>query len=88
LEQKAKAQQQTTGEKLKAAVSEHEKAERAEQSESEKRTSGGHPQPRPEAVLSQGPAHERDAAHGQPDVADHRSGLRAADRSRFRLRAK
>ena len=38
-----------------------------------------HPRPRPEAVLSHEPAHERDAAHGQPDVADHRSGLRAAD---------
>ena len=39
-----------------------------------------HPRPRPEAVLSHEPAHERDAAHGQPDVADHRPGLRAADR--------
>lgn len=39
-----------------------------------------HPRPRPEAVLSHEPAHERDAAHGQPDVADHRSGLSAADR--------
>ena len=38
-----------------------------------------HPRPRPEAVLSHEPAHERDAAHGQPDVADHRPGLRAAD---------
>ena len=38
-----------------------------------------HPRPRPEAVLSHEPAHERDVAHGQPDVADHRSGLRAAD---------
>ena len=36
-----------------------------------------HPRPRPEAVLSHEPAHERDAAHGQPDVADHRSGLSA-----------
>ncbi|MGS6366376.1 plasmid mobilization relaxase MbeA, partial [Enterobacter hormaechei] len=39
-----------------------------------------HPRARPEAVLSHEPAHERDAAHGQPDVADHRPGLRAADR--------
>ncbi|NBD49017.1 plasmid mobilization relaxase MbeA, partial [Enterobacter hormaechei] len=39
-----------------------------------------HPRPRPEAVLSHEPAHERDAAHGQPDVADHRPGLRPADR--------
>lgn len=39
-----------------------------------------HPRPRPETVLSHEPAHERDAAHGQPDVADHRAGLRAADR--------
>ena len=39
-----------------------------------------HPRPRPEAVLSHEPAHKRDAAHGQPDVADHRPGLRAADR--------
>ena len=39
-----------------------------------------HPRPRPEAVLSHEPAHERDAADGQPDVADHRPGLRAADR--------
>ena len=38
-----------------------------------------HPRPRPEAVLSHEPAYERDAAHGQPDVADHRPGLRAAD---------
>lgn len=39
-----------------------------------------HPRPRPEAVLSHEPAHERDAAHGQPDVADHRPGVRATDR--------
>lgn len=39
-----------------------------------------HPRPRPEAVLSHEPAHERDAAHGQPDVADHRPGVRAVDR--------
>ncbi|MDM6909802.1 nuclease, partial [Enterobacter hormaechei] len=39
-----------------------------------------HPRPRPEAVLSHEPAYERDAAHGQPDLADHRPGLRAADR--------
>ena len=38
-----------------------------------------HPRPRPEAVLSHEPAHERDAAHGQPDVADHRPGVHAAD---------
>lgn len=38
-----------------------------------------HPRPRPEAVLSHEPAHERDGAHGQPDVADHRAGLRPAD---------
>ena len=38
-----------------------------------------HPRPRPDAVLSHEPAYERDAAHGQPDVADHRPGLRAAD---------
>ncbi len=39
-----------------------------------------HPRLRPEAVLSHEPAHERDGAHGQPDVADDRPGLRAADR--------
>lgn len=39
-----------------------------------------HPRPRPEAVLSHEPAYERDAAHGQPDVADHRHGFRSADR--------
>lgn len=39
LEQKSKAQQQTTGEMLKAAFSEHEKSVRAELSESEKRIS-------------------------------------------------
>ena len=39
-----------------------------------------HPRPRPETVLSHEPAHERHGAHGQPDVADHRLGLRAADR--------
>lgn len=38
-----------------------------------------HARPRPHAVLSHEPAHERDAAHGQPDVADHRAGLRPAD---------
>jgi len=38
-----------------------------------------HPRPRPEAVLSHEPAHERRGADGQPDVADHRPGLRAAD---------
>ncbi|MEB0963522.1 MbeB family mobilization protein, partial [Citrobacter freundii] len=39
LEQKSKAQQQTTCEMLKAAFSEHEKSVRAELSESEKRIS-------------------------------------------------
>ncbi|WP_289394805.1 MbeB family mobilization protein [Pantoea stewartii] len=39
LEQKSKVQQQTTGEMLKAAFSEHEKSVRAELSESEKRIS-------------------------------------------------
>ncbi|ENV3446175.1 MbeB family mobilization protein [Salmonella enterica] len=39
LEQKSKAQQQTTGEMLKAAFSEHEKSVKAELSESEKRIS-------------------------------------------------
>jgi hypothetical protein len=39
LEQKSKAQQQSTGEMLKAAFSEHEKSVRAELSESEKRIS-------------------------------------------------
>ena len=39
-----------------------------------------HPRPRPEAVLSHEPAHERDVAHGQPDVADDRPGVRSADR--------
>lgn len=38
-----------------------------------------HPRPRPEAVLSHEPAHERHDTHGQPDVADHRPGLRSAD---------
>lgn len=38
-----------------------------------------HPRPRPEAELSHEPAHERDAAHGQPDLADHRAGLRTFD---------
>ncbi len=39
LEQKSKVQQQTTGEMLKAAFSEHEKSVRAELNESEKRIS-------------------------------------------------
>ncbi|MBN3099959.1 MbeB family mobilization protein [Pectobacterium brasiliense] len=39
LEQKSKAQQQSTGEMLKAAFSEHEKSVRSELSESEKRIS-------------------------------------------------
>ncbi|MGS6505145.1 MbeB family mobilization protein, partial [Enterobacter hormaechei] len=39
LEEKSKAQQQSTGEMLKAAFSEHEKSVRAELSESEKRIS-------------------------------------------------
>jgi hypothetical protein len=39
LEQKSKAQQQSTGEMLKAAFSEHEQSVRAELSESEKRIS-------------------------------------------------
>ena len=39
-----------------------------------------HPRPRPEAVLSHEPAHERDGTHGQPDVADHCPGVRPADR--------
>ncbi|NAV69335.1 nuclease, partial [Salmonella sp. zj-f50] len=38
------------------------------------------PRPRPEAVLSLEPTHERDAAYDQPDVADHSPGLRATDR--------
>ncbi|ECA3757775.1 nuclease [Salmonella enterica subsp. enterica serovar Poona] len=38
-----------------------------------------HPRPRPEAVLSHEPAHERHGAYGQPDVADHRPDLRATD---------
>jgi len=38
-----------------------------------------HPRPRPEAVLSHEPAYERDAAYGEPDVADHRAGFRAVD---------
>ena len=39
-----------------------------------------HPRPRQEAVLSHEPAHERHGAYSQPDVADHRPGVRAADR--------
>ncbi|EPV0754114.1 plasmid mobilization relaxase MbeA [Enterobacter hormaechei] len=39
-----------------------------------------HPRPRPEAVLSHDPAYERNVAYGQPDVADHSPGFRAADR--------
>ncbi|WP_427004084.1 plasmid mobilization relaxase MbeA [Pantoea eucrina] len=38
-----------------------------------------HPRPRPETVLGHEPAHERHGAYGQPDVADHRPGVRAAD---------
>ncbi|WP_409997743.1 plasmid mobilization relaxase MbeA, partial [Escherichia coli] len=38
-----------------------------------------HPRPRPEAVLSHEPAHERHGAYGQPDVADHRPGVCTAD---------
>lgn len=41
-----------------------------------------HPRPRPEAVLSHEPAHERHGAHGQPDVADHCPGVRVSDRLR------
>ncbi|WP_426097940.1 plasmid mobilization relaxase MbeA [Hafnia paralvei] len=43
-----------------------------------------HPRPRPEAVLSHESAHERDGAHGQPDVADHRAGLRTVDSRQLR----
>ena len=39
-----------------------------------------HPRPRQEAVLGHKSEYERDVAHGQPDVADHRAGLIAADR--------
>ncbi|GKW14032.1 hypothetical protein PEC301899_43140 [Pectobacterium carotovorum subsp. carotovorum] len=39
-----------------------------------------YPRPRPDAVLSHEPAHERDGAHGQPDVADYRPGLPPAYR--------
>jgi len=56
--------------RLKGAISERKREENQRR----------HPRPRPEAVLSHEPAYERDAAHGQPDVADHRPGLRAADR--------
>ena len=38
-----------------------------------------HPRPRPEAVLSHEPAHERHGSYGQPDVADHRPGVYTAD---------
>ena len=38
-----------------------------------------HPRPRPEAVLSHESAYERDTAHGQPNVADHRPRFRAPD---------
>ena len=38
-----------------------------------------HARPRPAAVLSHEPAYERHGADGQPDVADHRPGVRAAD---------
>ncbi|UZJ01223.1 MbeB family mobilization protein (plasmid) [Klebsiella pneumoniae] len=79
LEQKSKAQQQTTGEMLKAAFSEHEKSVRAELSESEKRTSAAILDHDRKLSSAMSQRHERDAAHGQPDVADHRSGLRAAD---------
>ena len=79
LEQKSKVQQQTTGEMLKAAFSEHEVCQSG--TERKRRIQRRHPRPRPDAVLSHEPAYERDAAHGQPDVADHRPGLRAADNS-------
>ncbi|CAX53401.1 plasmid mobilization relaxase MbeA [Erwinia pyrifoliae] len=39
-----------------------------------------HSRPRPAAVLSHEPAHERHGTHGQPDVADHRPGFRPVDR--------
>jgi hypothetical protein len=71
LEQKSKAQQQSTGEMLKAAFSEHEKSVRAELSESEKRISAAildHDRKLSSAMSQR----TRDAAHGQPDVADHR----------------
>ncbi|MBJ3206142.1 relaxase/mobilization nuclease domain-containing protein, partial [Salmonella enterica subsp. enterica serovar Give] len=38
-----------------------------------------HPRPRQEAVRCHEPAHERYAADGQPDVADHRLGVYTAD---------
>ncbi len=79
LEQKSKVQQQTTGEMLKAAFSEHEVCQSGTERKREE-NQRRHPRPRPEAVLSHEPAHERDAADGQPDVADHRHGVRAADR--------
>jgi hypothetical protein len=71
LEQKSKAQQQSTGEMLKAAFSEHEQSVRAELSESEKRISAAildHDRKLSSAMSQR----TKDAAHGQPDVADHR----------------
>ncbi len=72
-------QQQTTGEMLKAAFSDGSLSERKDERKREERsappssTTTG-------SALSHGIAHERDAADGQPNVADHRPGVRAADR--------
>ncbi|WP_227515323.1 MbeB family mobilization protein [Klebsiella pneumoniae] len=79
LEQKSKAQQQTTGEMLKAAFSEHEKSVRAELSESEKRISAAildHDRKLSSAMSQRTKGMLRMVSH---TWADHRSGLRAAD---------
>ncbi|WP_407263963.1 MbeB family mobilization protein, partial [Klebsiella quasipneumoniae] len=65
LEQKSKAQQQSTGEMLKAAFRAREVCQSGTERKREE-NQRRHPRPRPEAVLSHEPAHERDAAHGQP----------------------
>jgi hypothetical protein len=70
LEQKSKAQQQSTGEMLKAAFSEHEKSVRAELNESAKNQRAILDHDRKlSSAMSQRTRH---GAHGQPDVADHR----------------
>ena len=72
LEQKSKAQQQNTGEMLKAAFSEHEKSVKAELNESAKRISAAildHDR-KPSSAMSQ---RTKGMCVWSADVADHRS---------------
>ncbi len=79
LEQKSKAQQQSTGEMLKAAFSEHEVCQSGTE---RKREENQRRHPRPRAGYERGHAvepPERDA-YGRADMADHHDGVRTAVR--------